>query len=356
MQRVLALTKYNRLGASSRLRFLQYIELFQQMGISVDVMPLLRDRYLEILYNQGRRSQFEILVGVMKRMRDLSQLSKFDSVWLEGELLPWLPVSMERWLLRRARHLVVDYDDPIYLRYKNRSSVTSFLYAQKIEKIMRSATTVVAANSNLADHAREIGAEDVRTIPTVVDLDRYRFTPSSSGSRPPAVGWIGSPATSNYLSAVLPVLSSLAKSGSARVVLIGAGEIPVDSSIEVIDWQEENEIAQLDQLDIGIMPLPDDEWAKGKSGYKMYQYMAMSLPIVASPVGTSAAIIEEAGVGLLATDASAWSDRLEMLIRDRELRQKMGHRGRKLVEQKYNTGVMSKELASVLASREFAET
>lgn len=354
MERVLALTKYDRLGASSRLRFLQYVELLQDMGISVDVMPLLRDRYLDILYNQGRRSQFEILIGAMKRMRDVSQLSRFDAVWLEGELLPWLPVSIERWLLRKVKHLVVDYDDPIYLRYNCEGATASIFYSQKIEKIMRSATTVVAANSNLANHAQEIGAKDIRIIPTVIDLERYRSTPSPTKSQLPAIGWIGSPSTAEYLSPVLPILSSLAESNRARVVLIGTGEISIDSCIEVVDWEEESEIAHLDELDIGIMPLPDDEWANGKSGYKMFQYMAMSLPIVASPVGTSADIIRESGAGLLATHASDWSEKLETLLRDPELRRQMGRQGRELVEQSYNTTAASKELAGILSRGERA--
>lgn len=350
MTRVVALTKYGRKGPSSRLRFMQYAPLLAERGIGVSMRPLLSDRYLEILYATGGRSSREMAVAALRRIGQTRGLGSADTVWLEGEIFPWAPEWLERMLLRDARRLVVDYDDPIFLRYDHAGSgVMRKVFERKIAAIMRRADVVVAGNDVLAEHARSVGAREVVRIPTVVDLARFPMPTPRAITAPPVIGWIGTPQTRKYLDMVVPVLAGLVAAGRARVTVVGGGERhDLDPAFTSLPWSEDGEVAAIGDFDIGIMPLPDDGWARGKSGFKLIQYMAAGKAVVASPVGANRDLVDEGRTGLFATGVAEWTAALGRLIDDAGLREAMGRAARAETASRYDVHVVLPALVRAL--------
>jgi glycosyltransferase involved in cell wall biosynthesis len=215
------------------------------------------------------------------------------------------------------------------------------------------AHTVVAGNAYLADYARRAGAKRIEVIPTVIDLGRYRVKDADHIGKQPEVafiiGWIGSPSTARYLRDIAPALAEVCREGRARVRLIGSGQIELPGvPVEVLPWREDTEVDEICGFDVGIMPLPDEPWARGKCGFKLIQYMACGLPVVASPVGVNSEIVEDGVNGFLAQDTLEWVVALERLIAAAELRHRLGAAGRAKVGARYCLDVTAPRLTRLL--------
>ncbi|MDP2794824.1 MAG: glycosyltransferase family 4 protein [Sulfurisoma sp.] len=349
--RVLALTRYTRLGASSRMRFHQYAPFLRAHAIDVRFAHFFSDDYLMALYANGKRRGADIVVAYLRRLRDLFSSGDYDVIWLEKEILPWLPAWAEENIAARGIPLVVDYDDAIFHGYdlNKRACVRRFL-GRKIDHVMRVASVVVCGNGYLAHRAAAAGANRVETIPTVIDLDRYILPAVPAGNRPFTIGWIGSPATEGYLEAVKPALDALCRDGHCRVLLVGASTRACSglAGVEVRAWSEEREAADIAEFDVGIMPLPDGPWERGKCGYKLIQYMALGKPVVASPVGANNDIVISGENGFFATGPAQWREVLGNLRDDPVRRRVMGEYGRRQVEQCYCARVTAPRLVSIL--------
>jgi glycosyltransferase involved in cell wall biosynthesis len=273
-------------------------------------------------------------------------------VVVEYELLPFFPALFERWLAWRGCRLVVDYDDALFHQYDQHANPwVRRLLGGKIATVMRLANTVVVGNAYLASYARQVGAKRVEMIPTVINLARYPATPPVSDPPVFTIGWIGSPSTARYLRDIAPALAEVCKGGRARVRLIGSGPIDLPGvPVEVLPWREDTEVDEMRRFDVGIMPLLDEPWARGKCGFKLIQYMACGLPVVASPVGVNAEIVEDGVNGSLATTTANWVQSLKALRADVEMRKRMGVAGRRRVEERYCLGVAAPKLVALLQS------
>lgn len=349
--RLLVLTKYGPLGASSRLRSLQYLPPLQAERFDITSAPLLSDAQLVRRYETGNYALVELFWSYALRLRHLLSRKRFDLVWIEKEALPWLPAWCESALLNEVP-LVLDYDDAIFHQYDMHPNPwVRRLLGRKIATVMRLANTVVAGNAYLADYARRAGAPRVEVIPTVIDLARYRVKDADSASGVFTIGWIGSPSTARYLHDIAPALAQVCRDGRARVRLVGSGPIELPGvPVDLIDWQEETEVDEIRKFDVGIMPLPDEPWARGKCGFKLIQYMACGLPVVASPIGVNTEIVEEHENGYLARDGVEWVAALERLLSDAALRERLGAAGRRKVQDRYCLNVTVPRLAAVLQS------
>jgi glycosyltransferase involved in cell wall biosynthesis len=348
--RLLMLTRYGRLGASSRVRSHQFVSYLESAGFTVKLVPLLDDSYITALY-AGRRIGFlPHLPGTfLRRWRNLREASDFDLVWIEKDALPWIPTALEQVLLPKSTPLVLDYDDAVYHNYAGpRSRLAQLLLRDKIPRLMRRAELVVAGNKDIAEYARAAGAKAVEVIPSSVDTTRYMARPDGGGDVT-VVGWIGNPGTSAYLDLVANALIEASTQVPFRFVAIGALEVPrIGLSTAVVPWTEETEAAELSRIDVGIMPLPDRPFERGKSGYKLVQYMAAGKPSLASPVGANAEIVEHGRTGFLASTPQEWKDRLVELLQDRELRARMGWAGRARCEAEFSLAVSAPRLARLL--------
>jgi glycosyltransferase involved in cell wall biosynthesis len=273
----------------------------------------------------------------------------FDLLWIEYELFPWFPAWTEAILSMSDVPFLVDYDDAIFHRYDLHSNtLVRIALGGKIDRVMRLAALVTVGNEYLADHARRAGAKRVEYLPTVIDRERYQAAPQRSHAKF-TIGWIGSPMTAPYLCPIIPALAEVCKSGEARVVLVGSGDIHLDDvPCEVRAWSEDAEIADIQSFDVGIMPLPDAPWERGKCGYKAIQYMACGRPVVVSPVGANRQIVEHGVNGFLAATAADWVRSLQVLRDDQALRERMGKAGRMKAEAQYSMQVTAPRLALLL--------
>ncbi len=350
--KVTLLSRYGRLGASTRLRSLQYLPYLEAAGIEVTVCPLFDDTYLERLYAGRGRSIVSVARRYGVRARDLRRATGADLLWVEKEVLPYLPNWVERALLPAGVPYVVDYDDAVFHNYDLSSrALVRRLLGRKIQRVMSGAAAVICGNDYLGARAREAGARRVELIPTVVDADRYHFEPRS-GNAEPVIGWIGSPSTQRYVEGLAPVLEDIGRKHGARLVLVGARPDVVRSfknlPVDIFPWSESTEAEQVARFDIGIMPLPDGPWERGKCGYKLIQYMACGKPTVASPVGLNVGISAGWSSGILADGPDQWYAALDRLLMDPDWRHILGQRGRQAVEEHFSLQVQAPRVAAIL--------
>jgi glycosyltransferase involved in cell wall biosynthesis len=348
--KLLILTRYAYDGASSRYRFYQYLRLLESNNIEIIVQPLFSDSYVKNIGNRKGKQYLEIIFSYLKRINFLILNSKFDLIFMEKEILPWIPHGFESILINSRIPYAVDYDDATFHVYDlHAKSWVRKLLGKKIDQIMKKSSLVVAGNAYLASRAIDAGAKRVEILPTVIDLDKYDVI-SSVENASITIGWIGSPSTTRYLQILAPVFQEVC-ANSNKIVAIGANYFQIDGvEVEVKKWSEEHEVLELQKIDIGIMPLDDTPWSQGKCGFKLIQYMACGKPVIASPVGVNADIVEHGINGFLASDLEEWKHYLRVLIDDKELRNKMGKQGRLKVEKEFSLQVTAPRLLEFLTS------
>jgi glycosyltransferase involved in cell wall biosynthesis len=333
--KVLMLTRYSRMGASSRLRSFQYLPWLAEAGMTVHTQSLFDDAYLRRLYAEGRTAWGRVLAGYLERLACLFEARQYDLLILEKELFPWLPALGERLLQGLRVPFVVDYDDAIFHQYELSRNPLKRLLATKIDRVMAAASVVVCGNDYLADRARAAGARQVATIPTSVNLNRYplRLPRPSTVVR---VGWIGTPRTVHYLEMLTPALKQLAGELPLRLVVVGAEFKVAGLAVQCLPWTEESEADAISEFDIGVMPLADSPWERGKCAYKLIQTMACGRPVIGSRVGANCSVLEHGSNGYLASDDGQWRQAIEALAQDPNLRLELGLAGRRTVQERYS--------------------
>lgn len=348
--RVLALTRYGPTGASSRMRFLQYLPALAAANIRVEAQALFDDATLSARCQRGSYG-----VGALpcfaRRVVVLRRREQFDLLWIEKEALPWWPLWIEAALLHGVPY-ALDYDDAVFHNYdQHRLAAVRRLFGRRLDGLMARAMLVVGGNDYLVQRARNAGAPWVEMLPTVIDLARYpwpRPAQEAGKAQVPVVVWIGSLSTVRYLRLLEVPLQRLGKRVPFVLRVIG-GEVALPGvQVECLPWTEDTEVTHLASADVGVMPLPDSPWERGKCGYKLIQYMACGLPVVASPVGINTRIVQSEVNGYLADDAEAWVDALEHLLTNATLRAQMGATGRQRVENEYCLQVTGRRLADWL--------
>ena len=347
---LLVLSRYSRLGASSRLRTLQYHRYLNDVGFEVEYSAFFDDQYLKKLYS-GEDIKIDLIKYFSKRVARMRQASEPKVIWIEKEALPWLPWFLENALLPASVPIVSDYDDAVFHRYdQHRLAPVRWLLGRKIDRIMQRSQLVTAGNTYIADRVRHAGAAQVEIVPTVVDLADYTVRSSSDISSPVSVGWIGTPHTwDTFGKDFYTQINSTLVACDARFQAVGA-KLNAESAgnLEFVPWQERTEVLAIQSMDIGVMPLPDNPWTRGKCGYKLIQYMACGLPVVASPVGVNKEIVEHGVNGFLAESEAEWSTAIGTLISDPQLRHRMGFAGRKKVENKYSLQEWGPRVANMM--------
>lgn len=350
--KILVLTRYTNLGASSRLRFYQFLYYLEAHGLQVDSAPLLDDDYLTRLYAGSEPDWTGVAKAYLKRVSALWRSRKYDLVWLEYEAFPWLPAWLEKVLGLGGTPYIVDYDDAIFHRYDlHHNRLVRSILGRKIDRIMAGSQLVIAGNQYLAERATGAGAKRVEILPTVVDAGRYQ---PQYNTQPGVVtiGWIGSPSTQRYVDIALGAMSKLCEMGKPiRLVVVG-GNLPLQACLPVENmlWSEAGEVGMIQSFDVGIMPLPDSPWERGKCGYKLIQYMACGKPVVASPVGVNQKVVEHGTNGFLAGNKEEWVGYLLRLIEDPSLRIEMGMKGRAKVEAEFSLELAAPRLLSLICA------
>ena len=349
MINVLGLALYGPKAASHRYRLSQYKKGLADLSINLEVYHLLDDDYLESKFSEKPFSKIKLIISVFKRLILLFSSRKFDVTILHCELLPFLPGWLEAFIMPKP--YIFDFDDAWHLRYKlDRSKIFKIFLENKVDKVIKNASAVHAGNKYLSEFAAKHN-KNINIFPTVLDTEVYKPN-SQSEKHNFTVGWIGSPSTAPYLESLVNPLSELGAEGPVSLHVIG-GKAPEILNIEIheIPWSEATEVENINKFDVGVMPLINDEWAKGKCAFKLLQYMACGLPVVASNVGANSEVINSES-GFLVDNDQMWLQSLRKLRDNPSLRNQLGSVGRARVEELYslhsNLPVLEKTIKDLL--------
>lgn len=333
MINVLGLALYGPKAASHRYRLSQYKDGLANQNINLEVYHLLDDDYLESKFSEKPFSKLKLIVSALKRLLLLFSSRRFDVTILHCELLPFLPGWLEAFIMPKP--YIFDFDDAWHLRYKlHRSTIFKFFLENKVDRVIKNASAVHAGNTYLSKFAAKHN-QNINIFPTVLDTEVYKPN-SQSKNHTFTVGWIGSPSTAPYLEGLVNPLSKLGTEGNVSLHVIG-GKAPEILNIEIneIPWSKDTEVENINKFDVGVMPLIDDEWAKGKCAFKLLQYMACGLPVVASNVGANKEVINSES-GYLVDSDQMWLESLRLLRDNPSLRKRLGAAGRARVEESYS--------------------
>lgn len=339
--KVVFLTLTDDLGASSRYRVYQYIPLLKQSGVECILCPAVSNQTFQ-KYSPDKGWISKVIYftsSIINRILKIRIILSADIVFIQRLVLPHIYPFLEVIIARLSKKVVFDFDDAIFYHppQLRKTLLQRVRDSKAVARVIGQSDAVVAGNEFLKVYAAKYN-DEVFVIPTSIDIDKYivkdyTFSPTTG---PLVIGWIGSPSTAYYLKLVTPVLARISQEYQIVVQVIGANlEIP-GVRIECKTWALENEVEDLLNFDIGIMPLTDDEFTQGKCGAKLLQYMAVGVPGVASPIGVNKDIIKNGYNGFLADTEDDWYQALKCLIADYNKRYSIGIAGRKTVEEKYS--------------------
>lgn len=336
------LCPYPRGGApSQRFRYEQYLPYLTQRGVTYTIYPFLDERTHRILYQPGRTvaKAVGLLRGFLRRVVHLIRASWATYVFVHREATPVGPPWVEWWLARVARRkLIYDFDDAIWLMDSSRvnRTVTFIKWPRKVAVMCRWSYVVSAGNAYLANFARQ-HAPRVVVNPTTIDTEHHHHRVQDQETTRPVIGWTGSHSTLKYLDPLMPVLQQLEQDHDLQFLVIADRPPPVPlATFTFVPWQQETEVDDLLRMHIGLMPLPDDSWARGKCGFKALQYLALGIPALVSPVGVNTRIVTHQVEGYHCTTEEDWYQYLADLLLDAEKRVAMGRAGRKKVVEHYS--------------------
>ena len=345
-KRGLVFAKYGDLAASTRQRFVQAIPYLAEQNITLDIVPLFDNDYLALLFTKGQRNRIAILKAYLRRAKSLWRCRDYDFIFVQYELFPYLPGAFETLLNFTKKPVFYDIDDAIFHQYDtHRNPFIRALLGKKLVPLLRRVDLAFCGNAYLEHYVAQ-HCKRTAIVPTVVDTDAFKPLADKVASYPPVLGWIGSPSTWDYCQPLLPMLGKYAEESLLSTLIVGAGhKAQPRINFEFADWVESNEVADIQRMDIGIMPIPDAPWARGKCGYKLIQYMACGIPVIASPVGVNKDIVQHGVNGFLASTEAEWRAAIEHLLRDEPLRLRMGEAGRQIVEARYSIQVHGPRVA-----------
>ncbi len=344
--RLLFYTRHARRGASSRQRSIQFFDALTAHGHQVRHRPFFSDAYLT---DRGAGRASRVLMSFLRRFASLViDAGWADVVVVEKELLPHLPASVERLIGPRGRPVVYDFDDAVW-RSHERASPSLFhrWMTRKTRALVVRATHVTAGSRHLRDQLAQWTEAPVTLVPTTVPAARYRGQ-GLRAARTIDMVWIGSPSTARHLAGLFPVLETLHRRHGWRLRAIGlpTGE-PWPPFVTVEPWSEATEIDLLASARVGVMPLPDDPFERGKCGFKLVQYMGVGLPVVASAVGENRHLVVEGRTGLLARTDAEWTNALTRLLSAPDLAERMGEAGHARFLDLYTAEAAARRLESV---------
>jgi|LakMenEpi03Aug12_release.lakeMendotaPanAssembly.Ray.scaffolds.fasta_scaffold192917_2 hypothetical protein len=340
--RLVFLTKYTFSGASSRYRsFLYFNYLTENYGYNISHHSFFDDIYLYKLYNNERNNIFKLLYLIFKRIFFvLFKLKQSDIVFIEYEIIPFFPPILEFYLKKRNIKYILDYDDAIFHNYdSNRNILIKIFLKNKIPLISKSASAIITGSAYLSNYF-SIYNQNIFEIPTSVPFEYYQnISNIKKDNSKTYIGWIGSKTTSPN---VLPISNLINKITELRddIIFIFCGfdnnyKYIFNEKVVFLDWNSKNEQYFLSKIDIGIMPLIDNDFNKGKCGFKLVQYMAVGIPTIATPFQSNIDIDNSNG-NLFANNIIEWEKCIYQIVNQKENFKIVGVKNKKTIKEKYS--------------------
>jgi glycosyltransferase involved in cell wall biosynthesis len=323
-----------------RFRIEQWDSSLRESGVEIVYEPFECEELHSIISSPGRvgAKLWLAIKGFVNRVTVLLGVGDYDAVYVFREAALFGPAVFEYWIERSGVPMIFDFDDAVFVPYVSPSNgrLSRLKFPGKARTICRLSSHVMAGNRYLAEYARRVNS-NVTVIPTTIDTDKYLVENSKPYSAMPVIGWSGSFSTAQHLDTLRASLLRLAAREKFRLRVVGVSDYRLDGvEVEALPWRSQTEVEDLRAIDIGVMPLPDDDWSRGKCGLKALQYMALGIPAVCSPVGVNSEIIQDGVNGFLASTEDEWVEKLTTLLRSAELRKRFGLAGRRTVEANYS--------------------
>jgi glycosyltransferase involved in cell wall biosynthesis len=344
-------------SASERYRIYQFLPYMRRAGFVCTVRPFATPGlYRAVQHGRLAAKLFLAPLCYARRMLHVATFSNYDAVIIHRAIFPFLWPAMEKLIIGRHSIVIFDFDDAIHIGHRDTAEtkypwIYKLKYGPGVNEILRQCAHLIAGNQTLAEHARKFNSH-VSIIPTVVDLDHYAYQPPRASSDELTIGWVGSPSTSPYLLEIESALLRLSEAhpGKIRFRLYGHPSRRLNlPNFESLPFSLASEIDDLRTIDIGIMPVPDNEWTRGKCAFKAIQYMALGIPTVTSPVGMATELIQHAMNGYWARTPGEWFEALNRLVIDAQLRRRFAEEGRRTVEARYSLQTWGPILADLFA-------
>lgn len=341
--KVLVISDHRRgRSPSQRYRYEQYISFLEKNGFVFTFSPIINEKDDQVFYAKGKIfiKGLIALKSIFIRLRDWMRFHDFDIIFIQREALFLGSTFFERKAFKSKAKVIFDFDDSIWLMDTSPENVKyEFLKnPEKTKKNVQNAHLVIAGNNYLADYTKQFNSHTI-IIPTTVDCEIHKPIPQLRGTEKVVIGWSGSISTIKHFESFTPTLVKLKAKYESKIKFKLLGDlnyINADLLLKGDAWAAETEVPELNKIDIGLMPLPHDEWAKGKCGLKGLTYMACGIATVMSPVGVNKEIIIHGQNGFLANTEEEWINYLSQLIENKELRLKLGEAGRQTVLEKYS--------------------
>jgi glycosyltransferase involved in cell wall biosynthesis len=323
-----------------RLKYEQYFDYFRENGIEVEVSPFICNAFQDILYTRGNTALKIIytLRGYIQRTRDLFRLRDYDAIYIFLYVTPFGPPVFE-WLYSKFQpRFIYDIDDLVFLKAKSKANpiATWIKGRKKMAFLMKRARHVITCTPFLDQYARQF-TQHTTDISSTINTDTYLPDNTYQNGKTLTIGWSGSHSTSQYLHLLTEVLKKVQSEFDIKILVIGDPDFKLPGvDVKAIPWRRETEVEDLQQIDIGLYPLPDEQWVHGKSGLKALQYMALGIPTVASAIGANYRVMEHRVSGFLVKTHEEWYTAIVQLIQDPALRSDIGRNARNRVEQYYS--------------------
>ena len=339
---------------SQRFRFEQYLTFFKEKNFEVTHFYLVSEKDDKLLYSKGNliRKAILLLKYVLRLTKLCRSISNYDICFVQREVIFLWTFYFER-IISKKTNLVYDFDDSIFLPNisENNKNFSFLKGCKKIKEIIKISDLIFAGNSYLGEYALNYN-KNVKIVPTTIDTDIYSEV-SLPKNELVTIGWSGSVTTIKHFEYAIPFLKIIKeKYGDAISIKVIGDKNYLNKDLDIVGlpWVKETELLDLSSIDIGIMPLPNDKWAKGKCGLKGLQYMSLGIPTLMSPVGVNSEIIEDGVNGFLCGHIDEWIDRISQLIESPKLRTKIGANGKQTVETKYSVNVWKEKYLNYFQS------
>ncbi|MBL4772680.1 MAG: glycosyltransferase family 4 protein [Alcanivoracaceae bacterium] len=341
-------------AAGQRLKYEQYFEYWREHGYEITVSSFMDQSMWNVVYTSGNYIPkiLGTLRGYIRRIADLFRVRSYDMVYVFMWTTPIGTSFFERLFNFLSKKLVYDVEDNVLMEKSNElNPFIKMLKGQgKTKYLIKHADHVITSSPFLNDYCMGLNLKTACTyISSSIDTDRFLPVNTYTNDEKVTIGWTGTFSSKIYLDLLRNVFLELAKRCEFKLRVIGNFEYEFpEIDLEVIQWTSEKEVKDLQKIDIGIYPLVQDEWILGKSGLKAIQYMAFGLPTVATNVGTTPKIIQHMENGWLVKSDEQWVDALETLVKDTELRRKLGEAARTTVLENYSIHVIKSQYINII--------